>query len=652
MTMFERASGPSASGKTQVARARDHAWASAQRSRARVGLGLSLWIAATALITLPYDIIRERWAAVAINLSSLALAVLVARLFRRPQPGRLPAMLLLGWSFACVFFIVSTERGLVLALSPWPPLLALFALYMLGPRHGLVFTGLAMAQAGLSYYLHHNQATLPLSFLSPWDSGVGLVHAVLAMGLIALLGYVYETTQRRTMTALEETLVLTEQNEHQLDAVIESTTAAICAIDRDQRLLTCNRAFAQMVAGAKPGPQAGDALAALLPEAQRALWQPHIDRLLGAACTLADSRGVVADAGPITFEEPPPAGQDAPCRETTIQPMVGGDRIAGVTVFSRDITARKRAEVEMRRLHQDLVRVSREAGMAAVASEVLHNAGNVLNSTGVSVSMLQRHLHGLRIDHLARAVALLDEHAGNLDAFVRDDPRGKPLFDLLRNLVAHFEQQRQQLRAEVTSLRGSIDHLTRVIHAQQSHARSLGVLEAVSVQALVDEALELQALPWAELGVAVERQIPPLPPLYIDKHKAIEILVNLVGNARDALRDSGRPDKRLCLRAEAVGRAGDVPGHVTGDVPGHVERVRIHIEDNGIGVDAAHRAELFRLGFTTKQDGSGIGLHASANAARQLGGAMSFHSDGAGRGAVFTLELPCAPAPAPPDEPL
>lgn len=181
--------------------------------------------------------------------------------------------------------------------------------------------------------------------------------------------------------------------------------------------------------------------------------------------------------------------------------------------------------------------------------------------------------------------------------------------------------------------------MTRVIHAQQSHARSLGVLELVSVEALVDEALELQGLSWAELGIVVERQIPPLPPLHIDKHRVIEILVNLVGNARDALRDSGRPLKRLFLRAES------------GDGAGDGERVRIHIEDNGIGVDAAHRGELFRLGFTTKRNGSGIGLHSSANAAQQLGGSMSFHSEGAGHGAVFTLELPCTPAPRPPDEP-
>jgi two-component system sensor kinase FixL len=633
---------PAAAGEIPGGKTRLQAWASAERSRARVGLALSLWIAAAALLTLPLDLVRGRWPAVAINVSSLALALIVARLFRRPRPGRLPALLLLGWVFALISVIASTEGGLVLAQSPWAPLLALFALYMLGPRQGLIFTALAMIQAVLSHVLHHTGATLPLAIIEPWDSRIGLFNALLATGLIALLGYVYETTQRRTMIALEDALVLTEQSEHQLDALIESTTAAICSLDRDQRLVTCNRAFGQLVAaGARPAPRAGDALAELLPEAQRARWQPHIERLLGAACTPGDAGRVVVHAEPAVFEEPPPPGQDAPHRETTMHPMVGSDhRVAGVTVFSRDITERKRSEAELRRLNQDLMRISREAGMAAVASEVLHNAGNVLNSTGVSVAMLQRHLAGLRVDHLTRAVAMLDQHADDLDAFVRDDPRGKPLLALLRGLGPHFEQQRQQLDAEVTALQGSIEHLTRVIHAQQSHARALGVLESVSVDALVEEALELQGQSSAELGIALEREIPALPRLYIDKHKAIEILVNLVGNARHALRDSGRPDKRLRVRAEAAGDAASGP-----------ERVRIHIEDNGVGIDPKHRDELFRLGFTTKRNGSGIGLHSSANAAQQLGGSITFHSDGPGQGARFTLELPCAPTARPPGEP-
>lgn len=587
-------------------------WAHAKRSRARVGLGLSLWIAAAALVAAIQKMTTAHWLVAGVCLVTVAVTLGAAHMFRRRASVRLPATLLLGWSFAVLSFMVCTERGLVLALSPWPPLLALFSLYMLGPRYGLAFTGLAIAQAVLSFYLHHAGATLPLSFLSPFDSGVVLASSLAAIGLVALLGYVYETAQRRTMSALEDALVITEDSERQLAALFESATVAICSLDREQRLLACNDAFAAMseVRDA-PGPRPGDALGDILAESQHALWRPRIE-------------GVLAGAGPVTFEEPPPEGQDAPHRETTMSPIRAGTSIAGVTVFSGDITARKRAEAEMRRLHQELVWVSREAGMATVASEVLHNAGNVLNSASVSVAMLRRHLRSLRTGHLAKAVGWLEEHDGHIDAFLRDDPKGRKMLPLLRALAAHFEQHRDQIGSEVASLQQGIDHLERIIHAQQTHARSIGIRETVSVRELIDAALELQASPWAQRGISLERELAELPALQLDKHKAIEILVHLISNARHALRESGRTDKRLVIRAEAAG-----PDHV-----------RIHVQDNGIGIAPEHGQELFRLGFTTKPSGTGIGLHSSAIAAQQLGGSLSFHSDGPGQGAIFTLELP------------
>jgi signal transduction histidine kinase len=225
-------------------------------------------------------------------------------------------------------------------------------------------------------------------------------------------------------------------------------------------------------------------------------------------------------------------------------------------------------------------------------------------------------------------VALLEARRGELDAFLGQDARGRHLLGFLRGLADDFEQQKHQLASEVRALRESIEHLTHVIDAQRSHARAGGASEVVSVAALVDAALGLQVPSWEQIEVSVERRLADLPPLHTDKHRVIEILVNLVGNARDALRDSGRIEKRICIRAETAGP----------------DRLRVDVEDNGVGIDPAQRDALFRLGFTTKHDGNGIGLHASAMAARQLGGSLSFRSDGPGQGAVFTLELPIAPA--------
>jgi signal transduction histidine kinase/PAS domain-containing protein len=613
---------------------------STQQMRARVGASIAAVLILAVLLSAPSIIRDRRWALLCASLLIGGFASGLILLFRRRRSPTLPAVLLVTILFIFIVSFGSVQGGIFVSASVWTGFLALLAVYLLGTRQGSIFAILAMLQIGWSFALHHSGMSLPGGHLSPPDSWLGVASAALGVGMIGALGYLYESAQKRTLGELSDALVASEQNERQLDLLFESTSAAVCSLDRDMNLITCNRAFARMAnsPGGLP-PQRGESLQGILLAEQYERWKLHIDRLLGTDGQTGESGRMLADTGPIAFEEPPP-GQDAPYRETTMHAMLGSDRIVGVTVFSRDITERKRAEAEMQRLQENLVRVSREAGMAAVASEVLHNAGNVLNSTGVSVAMLDQHVKDLRVGHLSRAVALLEEHAGHLDAFLRDDPRGKPLFAFLRGLTAHVEQHQQQVGAEVSALQASIEHLTRIIQAQRSHARSVGVLEVVSVDELVDAALELQAPSWSELGITLERPLAALPQLRIDKHKVIEILVNLISNARQSLRESGRADKRVCIRTESAGTRGGV------------ERVRIHVEDNGVGIDPANRAKLFRLGFSTKPEGAGIGLHSSAITAQQLSGSLSFHSDGPGQGAVFTLELPVTPVkPAAPPAP-
>jgi two-component system sensor kinase FixL len=587
--------------------------------RVRVGLGVTFLLVLCVLLMATLAGLQQRWWLMLVEVLTAAVAGGCGLQIWRTGSVRRPVTVLLTWMFTLLLVAVCSKDGLAVAISPWMALLVLFALFMLGPRRGAIFAGVALGMVVLSLVLHRTGAGPPLSFLATWDTIPRVLFMALATGLIGLLGLRYESAQQRTLGELEEALVTSEHGERQREVLFESTTAAICSIDRERRLVLCNRAFADLAGVAEPG--AGTALAHILAPAQWARWQLAIARVLSGG-------------GPITFEEPPPAGQDAPHRETTIQPIVAaqpmsaGGEVVGVTVFSHDITERKRAEAETRQLHQALVRVSRQAGMATVAGEVLHNAGNVLNSTGVSVSMLRRYVRRLRSKHLVASVAMLEAHRDDLDAFLSQDPRGRHLLAFLRGLAGDFEQQKHQLSTEVRALRKSIEHLTHVIHAQRSRARAHGAHEAVSIAAVIDAALGLQVPSWEQIEVSVERRIAALPPLHTDKHRVIEILVNLVSNARDAVRDSGRIDKRICIRAETAGP----------------DRLRVAVEDNGVGIAPAQRDELFRLGFTTKHDGNGIGLHASAMAARQLGGSLTFRSDGPGQGAVFTLELPMAPA--------
>jgi signal transduction histidine kinase len=595
--------------------------------QAHVALRLTLVLGLCLVIITVSTALQRRWGMTLIEISTLLVTGGCALQIWRTGAVRRPITVLLAWFFALLAVLVCSKHGLAVAMSPWLGLLVLFAMFMLGPRRGAIFLGGALIMIVLSFVLHRAHAELPLSFLAHWDAPLRVSFMAMATGLIGVLGMRYAVAQQRTLGELEEALVTSEHGERQREILFESTAAAICSIDRAHRLVIWNRAFAALAVEAEPAT--GAALARCLAPAQWARWQPHVERVL-------------AGDGPITFEEAPGPGQDAPHRETTVQPILdaaasgtasgAAGKVAAVTVFSHDITERKRAEAEMRQLHQALVRVSRQAGMAAVAGEMLHNAGNVLNSTGVSVSMLRSGVRRLRSKHLIASVGMLEAHRANLDAFLGQDPKGQHLQVFLRGLADDFAQQKQQLATEVAGLRKNIEHLAHVLDDQRSRTRVRGAFETVEVATLVDAALDLQVASWEQLGIRVERRLANLPPLHTDKHRAIEILVNLVSNARDALRDSGQVAKRICVRAEAAGPA---------EGP---DRVRIHVEDNGVGIDPAHQGALFRLGFTTKRDGNGIGLHASAMAARQLGGSLAFHSQGPGQGAVFTLELPVAPA--------
>jgi signal transduction histidine kinase len=159
---------------------------------------------------------------------------------------------------------------------------------------------------------------------------------------------------------------------------------------------------------------------------------------------------------------------------------------------------------------------------------------------------------------------------------------------------------------------------------QQSYARVSGVVEILPPAQLVEDALRMNEASLARQGIQVLREFGEVPNLSIDKHKALQILVNLIRNARHALVNSSAPEKRLTLRLEPAGET----------------RVRIVVRDNGVGIAPENHTKIFQHGFTTKKDGHGFGLHSGALAAKEMGGSLLVSSAGLGHGAEFTLELP------------
>ena len=304
-----------------------------------------------------------------------------------------------------------------------------------------------------------------------------------------------------------------------------------------------------------------------------------------------------------------------------------GGECMGAVAVAQDITERKEAELELERTHKQLLDASRFAGMAEVASNVLHNVGNVLTSVNVSANLVSECVRDAKVAGLGRAAAMLKEREKDMVAFLTMDERGRKLPAYLTQLAEHLQGNQKLALKELAALRDNIEHIKETVAMQQSYAKLCGVSEIVEVNSLIEDSLRMNAAALARHGVSVNREIDGgVPAISIDKHKVLQILVNLIRNAKYACDDTERQDKQITIRVSTV-----------------VGRVRIAVIDNGVGISPENMNRLFRHGFTTRKTGHGFGLHSGALAAKELGGSLTAKSDGLGRGASFTLELPIEP---------
>jgi PAS domain S-box-containing protein len=304
--------------------------------------------------------------------------------------------------------------------------------------------------------------------------------------------------------------------------------------------------------------------------------------------------------------------------------------IIGTFGVNKDITEIKEAEAKLESVHKQLMEASRQAGMAEVATTVLHNVGNVLNSVNVSASMVEDKVKHSNTANLAKAADMLREHASDLASFLASDPKGSHLPAYFATLAGCLAAEQNEILAELASLRANIDHIKEIVAMQQAYAKVAGLQETLDSADLIEDALRLNAGAFERHHVQVIREYSPTPPILVDKHKVLQVLVNLLRNAKYALEERSSGDKRMILRA----------------APGATGMVNISVIDNGVGIAPENLTRIFEHGFTTRQNGHGFALHSGALAARDMGGSLTCHSAGPGQGAAFTLELPVRPPEA------
>jgi len=287
--------------------------------------------------------------------------------------------------------------------------------------------------------------------------------------------------------------------------------------------------------------------------------------------------------------------------------------------------ARQTARLEF--VSHELIGSARRAGMAEIATGVLHNVGNVLNSVNVSASFALEKLKDSEIPSLVKVGEMLRKNEGNLPAFLTSDERGKHLPEFLIELTDCLGRERDGILGELQSVASGLDHIKQIVSTQQRHAKSGSAREKLSPAEVFELAIAMDLGESAQENLTLERDFPPIEPMAIDKHRVLQILINLLSNAKKAVMATGRADQRITLSTRRMDRDGN-------------KFIRFEVKDNGVGIKPEDLTRIFAHGFTTRNDGHGFGLHSAANAASELGGKVSAASDGPGLGATFALELP------------
>ena len=291
-----------------------------------------------------------------------------------------------------------------------------------------------------------------------------------------------------------------------------------------------------------------------------------------------------------------------------------------------EVVAKERAHKKLSEAQQRLLIASRQAGMAEVATGILHNIGNVLNSVNVSASLIGDSLSQLRIEKLSKVAVLLNEQGGDLPKFLTEDPRGRVLPGYLQDLANTMTESERNLREEIQSLIKQVDHIKTIVAMQQNYARIGGCMENLDPVEVMEDAVQINRAAYERHGIELVREYEETPRVFADRHKTLQILINLLSNAKYASKETSSKTKRVILRLGIEG----------GD------RVRFEVSDTGIGIAPENLERIFTLGFTTKPNGHGFGLHSGANAAKEMDGRLFALSEGVGRGAAFVLELPAA----------
>lgn len=448
-------------------------------------------------------------------------------------------------------------------------------------------------------------------FIENDESWISLVVAFGGLSIdVLLFAVIYTISQQREVSQGMARRMTKELRESEMRnrSIVENASEAILSIAESGEILAANEASKQVFHYESP---------------EVSLVGERFDQFIVSRSfeSLFDDRDQIGTAARFDVRCRRSDGTEFPCRISIGQVPV--DEKMSYILIVQDETERMEAESKITEINRQLVESSRQAGMAEVATGILHNVGNILNSVNVSANLLRERISDGQVDRLDYAASIIAENEDNLTEFLTKDDRGKHFPRFIGSLAESFKADRRLQMEEINALTKNIDHIKEIVATQQSFATQSGMTEVIDPRELVDDAIRINRSSASGSQVKIERVFDEVPTIQMQRHALMQIAVNLIKNAMQATEQADPPEKLVRVR-----------------VTREDGFVRIDVIDNGVGIAKDNLTSIFQHGFTTKKTGHGFGLHSSANAAREMGGSLSVDSQGLGCGATFTIRLP------------
>lgn len=307
------------------------------------------------------------------------------------------------------------------------------------------------------------------------------------------------------------------------------------------------------------------------------------------------------------------------------------ERTAELTLANEDlkkeITEHKRTQTDLEEAQVRVIETAHKAGMAEVAADVLHNVGNVLNSINVTTTLITKQVVNSEISNLGKLADLISNHSDDIGRYITEDPKGKHVPIYLIEVSKCLTNEQADIIDKLRILTKNVEHIKEIVSTQQSYAKISAVEVQTNLPQLIEDAIYINSAALDRHKTTLTRQLEDIPDVQANKQKILQIIVNLINNAKYAVSGNGKEDKEIQIKLYRHGE----------------DRFRIEVSDNGVGISKENLTKIFNHGFTTKANGHGFGLHSGALGAKEMSGSLTVHSDGLGKGATFIIELPFKP---------